>query len=137
MLTGYENCHGQRNSFQFHSFFEHLSRIGGTVLLTFGAMWFPFCLVQTSHTCTSVVLQILTRIFPFSRGIFEDKVSNVWYLLSVIYDYRDMVSREVLVRVSLLLTLTLLFPVLYGLMKYKATPVRLLLGLTASAIGIS
>jgi alpha-1,3-glucosyltransferase len=32
----------------------------------------------------SVIIQILQRIFPVSRTMFEDKVANLWYFLSIL-----------------------------------------------------
>jgi hypothetical protein len=62
-------------------------------------------------------------------------VANIWYLLSVLYDYRTLVPQPVLVRGSLGLTVVLLAPVLYSLGRREATPVRFLLGLVVSALG--
>ena len=146
---GYElhHCSGRNSSnsgnnsasppYRVRPFLLYLLVIGCTVVATFCILWLPFCLSPSEevHTCSTVVLQIVTRIFPFSRGIFEDKVANLWYLSSVLYDYRTLVASEVLVRSSLLLTVTLLIPVMYGLGRYEATAVRFLLGLVISALG--
>ena len=137
----YQRGYGARSLNKKHSIFpflKYLVCIGGTVIVTFGILWVPFCMVPSttlSGTCGATLLQILHRIFPFSRGIFEDKVANLWYLSSVIYDYRLLVPQIWLVRVSLVLTLLLLAPVMYSLGKYEATPVRFLLGLVVSALG--
>ena len=43
--------------------------IGVTVVLSFAVMWFPFCLFpMKTQTCGASLLQVLHRLFPFSRG---------------------------------------------------------------------
>jgi hypothetical protein len=36
----------------------------------------------SEETCLSSLILVLQRQFPFSRGIFEDKVANLWYMFS-------------------------------------------------------
>ena len=48
--------------------------------------------------------QPITRIFPFSRGLFEDKVSNFWCATNVLIKWKHWISRGVLVKLSALLT---------------------------------
>jgi alpha-1,3-glucosyltransferase len=94
-----------------------LSKIGVSVVATFGVMWAPFCLYPgKGATCASSLLQVVHRLFPFARGIFEDKVANLWYALSVVVDFREFADATVLVRCSLGLTLLLLGPVCYTLL---------------------
>lgn len=110
--------------------------IGLTVIGTFGLLWFPFCLYHDLYeeTCTSSLLHVLQRQFPFSRGIFEDKVSNLWYALSVVYDYREVLPSGQIVYFSLGLTLTLLAPIGYQLLTSKITPTLMYSSLTASSL---
>jgi alpha-1,3-glucosyltransferase len=35
---------------------------------------------------------VLGRLFPLQRGLFEDKVANFWYTLSVLVDLRQSTS---------------------------------------------
>lgn len=53
--------------------------------------------------------QLLHRIFPFSRGLFEDKVANVWCLLNIPYKLRQL-PIAMLQRISLLATLAAIAP---------------------------
>ncbi|TVY73542.1 putative dolichyl pyrophosphate Man9GlcNAc2 alpha-1,3-glucosyltransferase [Lachnellula suecica] len=53
--------------------------------------------------------QIVHRVFPFARGLFEDKVANFWCTLNVIVKLRNYPS-ELLQRASLLLTLAAITP---------------------------
>ena len=56
-----------------------LIMIGSAVLLTFGLVWSPFLLQGLQPT-----LQVLNRIFPVNRGIFEDKVANFWCSVDIV-----------------------------------------------------
>ncbi|ETW81711.1 glycosyltransferase family 57 protein [Heterobasidion irregulare TC 32-1] len=52
----------------------------------------------------STILDPITRIFPFDRGIFEDKVANFWCASNVVIKWKFWASRNTLVRISTLLT---------------------------------
>jgi alpha-1,3-glucosyltransferase len=57
--------------------------------------------------------QILHRVFPLARGIFEDKVSNIWCFLSVLpiparYKLRNLISSPDLAKLSLATTLAVI-----------------------------
>jgi alpha-1,3-glucosyltransferase len=54
---------------------------------------------------TSAILDPITRIFPFNRGIFEDKVANFWCASNVVLKWKLWVSQSALMRLSTLLTL--------------------------------
>ena len=108
----------------------HLAKISLTVILSFVALWWPFCYYAAeSETCASSVLQVLSRQFPFSRGIFEDKVSNLWYAVSVMIDFRKYVSIPQMAQMSLCLTLLLISPVAADLLRRKLSPERMFLSL--------
>jgi alpha-1,3-glucosyltransferase len=49
-------------------------------------------------------LDPITRIFPFNRGIFEDKVANFWCATNVVLKWRLWASQGTLMRLSTLLT---------------------------------
>ncbi len=90
----------------------HFMSVGGSVIATFCVLWAPFCLYpMDGETCSATLLQVLHRLFPFARGIFEDKVANIWYCLSILIDFREWAEIEQLARMSLLLTLVLLAPI--------------------------
>jgi alpha-1,3-glucosyltransferase len=122
-------------SFDFTSALWQLFLIGSTVLLTFAALWLPFCFsLSFDHTCPQTLLEILTRLFPFSRGIFEDKVANIWYTLSVPFDFRTMADTASLVRASLLLTLFFLTPVAISLLSRPLTSLLIAQSLVLSSL---
>uniref|UniRef100_A0AAQ6IVH6 Alpha-1,3-glucosyltransferase n=1 Tax=Anabas testudineus TaxID=64144 RepID=A0AAQ6IVH6_ANATE len=54
-----------------------LVRIAVTVLVTFALCWLPFL------SDPDQALQVVRRIFPVARGLFEDKVANAWCSLNV------------------------------------------------------
>jgi len=107
-------------------------KLAATVVGVFAALWVPFCIAPApGETCSSSLLQVLHRQFPFSRGIFEDKVANMWFALSVAYrkffagaDMRDSYSTSTLARYSLGLTLLLLAPTVVFLLKPGRKSVR-------------
>ncbi|KAH8593552.1 glycosyltransferase family 57 protein [Bisporella sp. PMI_857] len=53
--------------------------------------------------------QIIHRVFPFARGLFEDKVANFWCALNVVIKLRKYPS-ELLQKASLLATLVAITP---------------------------
>jgi alpha-1,3-glucosyltransferase len=55
------------------------------------------------------IAQIVHRIFPFARGLFEDKVANFWCTLNILYKLRSHPIIQ-LQRLSLLATLVSILP---------------------------
>lgn len=100
------------------SFFPHLFlnrllcflSIGLTTILTFGIIF------RSWITDLDQLGQIIHRIFPLARGIFEDKVSNLWCFLSVLpiparYKLRNIISEQGLAKLSLLtMIVVIIFP---------------------------
>ncbi|XP_023336079.1 probable dolichyl pyrophosphate Man9GlcNAc2 alpha-1,3-glucosyltransferase isoform X2 [Eurytemora carolleeae] len=58
--------------------------IGVTVVLTFLFIWSPFL-----HRGLPTTLQVLKRIFPVDRGIFEDKVANFWCSVDILLKLKN------------------------------------------------
>ena len=65
-----------------------LGGIASVVLITFIAIWWPF-LSDTEQT-----LQVLRRIFPIARGVFEDKVANFWCTLNIFVKIKTLIAAE-------------------------------------------
>ncbi|KAK3927387.1 Dolichyl pyrophosphate Man9GlcNAc2 alpha-1,3-glucosyltransferase [Frankliniella fusca] len=78
--------------------------IGMVVLATFTIIWLPFV------TQLSQLKQVLHRLFPIARGIFEDKVSNIWCALNVVYKIKNSFSNEDMAVVCLVSTLVVVIP---------------------------
>lgn len=56
-----------------------LASLGALVVGLFALIWLPWM------TSVASAAQTLHRIFPVARGVFEDKVSNVWCLINIVY----------------------------------------------------
>lgn len=51
--------------------------------------------------------QVAVRLFPFSRGLFEDKVANLWFCLDVVFKLRRRLPVPILAKLALATTLRL------------------------------
>ncbi|GAA5942645.1 hypothetical protein JCM10213_005931 [Rhodosporidiobolus nylandii] len=76
--------------------FLHLSLV---VLLSFALLFSPFLAAGPP-----VALQAVQRIFPFARGLFEDKVANAWCALNVLVKLRELASVPTLAKLALAVT---------------------------------
>lgn len=65
-----------------------LSTIAGTVILSFIVVWAPYL------ESFSLFSQVLNRIFPIDRGLFEDKVASVWCCLSVLVKFKTLLGNS-------------------------------------------
>ncbi|XP_075143838.1 dolichyl pyrophosphate Man9GlcNAc2 alpha-1,3-glucosyltransferase [Leptodactylus fuscus] len=90
-----------------------LLKIGVTVITAFSLCWIPFL------TDIEQILQVLRRLFPVGRGLFEDKVANVWCSLSVLLKIKSVLSPEVQLQLSFACTLLGVLP---SCMKLTAHP---------------
>lgn len=81
-----------------------LVRIGVTVLATFALCWFPFL------SDPSQALQVVRRIFPVARGLFEDKVANTWCSLNTLIKIRSILSSDSQLYLSFACTLLAVLP---------------------------
>ncbi|GAA5951426.1 hypothetical protein JCM3765_005934 [Sporobolomyces pararoseus] len=73
--------------------------LGLTVALSFTLLFLPFL-----SPFPTALFQSLHRIFPFARGLFEDKVANFWCALNVVVKLRNLASITTLARLSLAMT---------------------------------
>eukprot|EP00842_Homolaphlyctis_polyrhiza_P001102 jgi/Hompol1/1993/HPOL_002114-RA len=55
-------------------------------------------------------VQIFVRVFPIGRGLYEDKVANVWCALSVAIKFRQLFDLPDLVKLSIAATLVATIP---------------------------
>ena len=99
-------------------------KLGVTVVLTFSVCWSPFLLTGGLEGG----VQVLRRLFPFGRGLYEDKVANFWCSISVVLKVRQLFSSTFLVNLSFVVTLIALLPSSIGLLR-KPTPYNFLLAL--------
>lgn len=103
-----------------------VTKLGMAVIFVFGLCWIPFYIVGGKQG----VIQVLMRIFPFNRGIFEDKVASFWCTISVLIKIKDLLPLSWLVRISFITTLITTIPSLGNLLKYP-TAYRFLLSLVS------
>lgn len=83
---------------------KNLFKVAFVVLATFAIVWSPF--LNDVETLRDVV----HRLFPFSRGIFEDKVANVWCAVNVVYKLRKAFGDLELAKICLVATLVSVLP---------------------------
>ncbi|XP_044157415.1 LOW QUALITY PROTEIN: dolichyl pyrophosphate Man9GlcNAc2 alpha-1,3-glucosyltransferase [Bufo gargarizans] len=81
-----------------------LLKIGVTVIAAFSLCWIPFL------TDIEQILQVLRRLFPVGRGLFEDKVANVWCSLSVLYKIKGVLSPQTQLHLSFACTVLGVLP---------------------------
>ncbi|ELT91799.1 hypothetical protein CAPTEDRAFT_169550 [Capitella teleta] len=84
--------------------FLKLFKIGSVVIVSFVLCWFPFLWDRNDF------LQVLHRLFPFARGLYEDKVASFWFSVSVIFKMKDHFETVTLTRICLLTTIFGLLP---------------------------
>ncbi|XP_021111276.1 dolichyl pyrophosphate Man9GlcNAc2 alpha-1,3-glucosyltransferase isoform X6 [Heterocephalus glaber] len=75
-----------------------LVKLAGTVAASFTLCWLPF-LSGREQT-----LQVLRRLFPVDRGLFEDKVANVWCSINTFVKIKDLLPRDTQILMSFCLT---------------------------------
>ncbi|KAL9181930.1 hypothetical protein ACHAXT_012273 [Thalassiosira profunda] len=119
----------QKNNIQSAGGMEAVGRffaLGLTVILTFAVLWAPFAMypraaiasTTAAHSRLDGIMQILRRLFPFNRGIFEGKVANLWCALSVKpFSIRQRLPSDLLPLAALGLTLVLILPPCWILFK--------------------
>ena len=94
-------------SFQSKSFRLFL-KIALVTLLSFLLLLFPF--LWSSPKPWDMTCQIFSRLFPLSRGLYEDKVANVWCALSPFLKFKNYFTINQLVSLSGLSTLIVILP---------------------------
>ncbi|KAG9473145.1 hypothetical protein GDO78_014005 [Eleutherodactylus coqui] len=81
-----------------------LLKIGVTVIAAFSLCWIPFL------TDIEQVLQVVSRLFPVGRGLFEDKVANVWCSLSILFKIKNVLSSQAQLRLCFACTMLGVLP---------------------------
>uniref|UniRef100_A0A6J0URR6 Alpha-1,3-glucosyltransferase n=2 Tax=Pogona vitticeps TaxID=103695 RepID=A0A6J0URR6_9SAUR len=81
-----------------------LIKLGFTVVVSFALCWLPF------WTDVKQILQVLRRLFPVDRGLFEDKVANIWCTISVLFKIKTALSAETQFKLSFALTFLTVLP---------------------------
>lgn len=85
-------------------FVRQFNKLSIAVVSTFIIVWYPLSgSVQT-------VLQVIHRVFPLNRGVFEDKVSNVWCLVNVFIKLKTIYTNETMAQMCLSMTAVAALP---------------------------
>ncbi|KAI8825192.1 ALG6, ALG8 glycosyltransferase family-domain-containing protein [Fimicolochytrium jonesii] len=84
--------------------FFMLIKVGLTVIATFAIVFSIY------FDSIDDVLQVVRRVFPVERGLYEDKVANVWCAISVVIKLRQIFQPHQLVYLSLASTLAAVLP---------------------------
>lgn len=94
---------------------QRFMSLGITVVVTFFMLWWPFLMYGPPDTTPlQRFLHVLKRIFPFQRGLFEGKVSNLWCALSVRpVSIRERLPQDIQPLVALFVTVLLIIPACY------------------------
>ncbi|KAG0328472.1 Glucosyltransferase-like protein [Dissophora globulifera] len=104
-----------------------LIKLGIAVVVTLGLQFAPWLRSQDE------ILQVVQRIFPLFRGLYQDKVANVWCAVNVVIKLRDIFDIQELVRFSTLATLVSFLPSMLHLIA-KPTKRGLIYGLINSSL---
>ncbi|XP_040582573.1 probable dolichyl pyrophosphate Man9GlcNAc2 alpha-1,3-glucosyltransferase [Lepeophtheirus salmonis] len=80
---------------------KKLIQIGVIVLGSFALIWFPFIDPQQEFKSLK---QVIFRIFPLARGVFEDKVANFWCSLNLFIKVKTIYSQEELMKICAIVT---------------------------------
>jgi len=73
----------------------HFAKLGTVTASTFLIIFAPWL-----RPFPGPLLQVISRIFPFARGIFEDKVANFWCASNVVIKWRKWVTVSSMAKVS-------------------------------------
>lgn len=119
----------------------------GTVLLTTAALWLPLCItgwgdgqgaalpsIASWSVCQDTLHAVVSRLFPFTRGLFEDKVANLWCTLNPVLRWRTTHTNPIAIPAATAVTLLLLVPLVLPLLRRRPTIRSLALAMTASAL---
>lgn len=93
---------------------KRLSLIGFTVAATFLLCWLPFLLQNDPQ---SQVTQLLHRIFPVARGLYEDKVANLWCSISPVFKLQNFASPAAMMKICTIMTLLGMTPACFAIVK--------------------
>ncbi|XP_049879465.1 dolichyl pyrophosphate Man9GlcNAc2 alpha-1,3-glucosyltransferase [Pectinophora gossypiella] len=82
----------------------NFNKLAVAVISTFIIIWFPFA------TSWDNLFQVVHRMFPLKRGVFEDKVSNVWCFINVFIKLKSIYSNEQMAKICLITTAAAALP---------------------------
>lgn len=83
---------------------KRLASVGVTVVASILVCLIPWL------TSLEQLTQVLVRVFPLNRGLWEDKVGNFWCATNTVIKYKTLFTNEQLQKLSLLGTLLAISP---------------------------
>ncbi|KAL1810101.1 hypothetical protein ACET3Z_027091 [Daucus carota] len=121
--------HKQMSAYFAPAFFGHLFgkclrrrnpyievlKLGLVVLGTFAVVWWPYL-----HSLNSF-LEVLSRLAPFERGIYEDYVANFWCTTSIMIKWKRLFTTQSLKLLSLSATLFTCLPSVVQQIRYPSS----------------
>ncbi|KAF5176215.1 Dolichyl pyrophosphate Glc1Man9GlcNAc2 alpha-1,3-glucosyltransferase [Thalictrum thalictroides] len=84
--------------------FLRVTKLGLVVIGTFLLIWWPYLYSVNS------VLEVLSRLAPFERGIYEDYVANFWCTSSILIKWKRLFTTQSLKLFSFVATMVALLP---------------------------
>lgn len=94
--------------------FISLAKLGITVIISFLICLAPFLLQKQP---LEQLQQLTSRVFPVARGLYEDKVANLWCSISPVFKLQNMVSQPLVVQICLVSTLIGMGPAALALLR--------------------
>uniref|UniRef100_A0A7G3AJJ0 Alpha-1,3-glucosyltransferase n=1 Tax=Lutzomyia longipalpis TaxID=7200 RepID=A0A7G3AJJ0_LUTLO len=119
---------GGRNKLSISDALGRLLRIGVIVIVTFTLLWLPWL------RDVDDLKQVLVRVFPINRGLFEDKVANFWCTFNTIFKFKDAIPKEKMALYCLSTTLISVLPSGINLF-FRPTKENFLLSLINTSLG--
>ena len=110
LLSIHRSSHNTKQRYRSRLFLQ----LGAVTVASFTLLFLPFLPPFASPTA---ILDPITRIFPFSRGLFEDKVANFWCFSNVAFKWRNVASPGTLMKLSTVLTAVGFVPAVLGLLR--------------------
>lgn len=111
--------------------------LGVCVVAVFAVHFLPFCIFAAEgESCIEGIGHVISRVFPFSRGLFEDKVSNIWCVLDPVLKLRRLFDGNAgaLKTLSATATLLLCLPSIISLMRRAPSVRSFLYALTSTSL---
>ncbi|KAK7206435.1 glycosyl transferase [Myxozyma melibiosi] len=107
-----------------------------SVLISFAAILAPISFSKgfAIRDVFTQSLQVVIRVFPFARGLWEDKVANFWCAVNTFVKLKTLLPSETLQRLSLVMTLISVLPA-FTLILLHPRKKALIWGVSASAWG--
>ncbi|XP_027073201.1 probable dolichyl pyrophosphate Man9GlcNAc2 alpha-1,3-glucosyltransferase isoform X1 [Coffea arabica] len=104
-----------------------VAKLGLAVLGTFAVVWSPYLYSAEAS------LEVLSRLAPFERGIYEDYVANFWCTTSILVKWKRLLNMQPLKLLSLTATISACLPSMIQLI-WKPKKSSFLYGLLNSAL---